>query len=143
MLSNDTSFALIGKRLEPVAANHLLRLSDVYDYTAYYTIIRYIPYIGKAKSYNLPPLMICQPVWAVSLVEQRQGHHRYHSTSQVHERLYIKFQTLQHIFGYTVSQKRHVDAYSIVGNIMHAYEEVPSRALQDTGHAQSSGPCGP
>jgi hypothetical protein len=39
-----------------------------------------------------------------------------------------------------VSQKRHVDSCSIVGNIMHAYEAVPSRSVQDKGHAQSSGP---
>jgi hypothetical protein len=63
MLSNDTSFALIGKRLEPVASNRLLRLSDVYDYT----IIRHIIIIrlygiyriwGGATSYNLPPLLM-------------------------------------------------------------------------------------
>jgi hypothetical protein len=53
MLSNDTSFALIRKSLDPVGANRLLRPSDLspytYDYTLYYstdtiipTIIRYI-----------------------------------------------------------------------------------------------------
>jgi hypothetical protein len=43
MLSNATSFALIGKRLEPVAANRLLRLSDVYT-----IIIRHIIIIETA-----------------------------------------------------------------------------------------------
>jgi hypothetical protein len=38
VLSNATSFALIGKGLGPVAANPLLPFSDVYDYTLYYTI---------------------------------------------------------------------------------------------------------
>jgi hypothetical protein len=61
-------------------------------------------------------IIICQPVWAVSLVEQQQGHHRYRSTSQVHERLYIKFQTLQHIFGYMCLAK------ATCGGLLHCRE---------------------
>jgi hypothetical protein len=40
-----------------------------------------------------------QPVWAVLLVEQEQQQGHYRSTSQVHERLHVKFQTLhEHIW---------------------------------------------